>query len=77
VMTNFPLLVTQKEVRDKRRYSQREIAVALGVSEPTVSRWMNGKRIENTSIKIVMKLCNWLDCDLRDLVYTEATEANL
>ena len=75
MMTRFATLVAQKEIRDGKRYKQKEIARATGVAESTVSRWMRGEDIEDGSMKTVRKLCDWLECDAGDLVYLDREPA--
>ena len=66
--TNFATLVAQKEIRDKRRYTQKEIAEFAGVSEAMVSRWMRGIGISNARMDNVVKMCVWLDCEIGEFV---------
>lgn len=66
-MSRFAKLLNQKEARDDERYSQADIARATGLSPAVVSRWMKGE-IDGASLSTVKKLCDWLDCDVGDLV---------
>jgi DNA-binding Xre family transcriptional regulator len=66
--TRLPTLIATKEARDNRRMTQKEIAVALEVSESTVSRWMRGE-IEGMTLGMAFRLCEYLGCELGDLVY--------
>lgn len=58
---------------DKRRYvillqkglSQKEIATRMGVHQPKVSEWLNGKRMPNS--ESLYKLAEVLDYDPYDL----------
>ena len=43
-----------KQIMDNRGYSQRDVALIIGVSETSMSRWMNGKRTPN--IRIVERI---------------------
>ena len=72
VMSRFPLLVSQKEVREQRmhRYSQKEIAQQTGVSESVVSRWMTGKGFEGTSIEVAGRLARWVGVSIEELTQT-------
>lgn len=66
-MSNFKRLLAQKEMRTGERYSQRDIARLAGVSTAVVSRWLSGE-IEGANLATVRKLCEWLECDIGDLV---------
>lgn len=66
-MSNFIKLLAQKEAREGIRYSQRDIAKATKMSPAVVSRWMSGD-IEGASLVTVRKLCEFLDCDIGDLI---------
>lgn len=66
-MSRFTVLLTQKELRDGVRYSQRDIARETGISAPVISRWMKDD-IDGASLVTVLKFCQWLDCEVGDLV---------
>lgn len=67
-MINLEGLVANKSARDGKRYKNKEIADAIGVSESTISRLMKGRNIESTSLRVIVDLCEWLNCDLAELV---------
>lgn len=66
-MSRFLVLLSQKEIREGKRYSQREIARATNISNAVVSRWMRDD-IQGANLATVRKLCDWLDCDIGDLL---------
>jgi transcriptional regulator with XRE-family HTH domain len=49
-----------KNAREKKRMSQKEISVSLGVSAPTVSDWENGKK--SPAAKNLLALSKLLEC---------------
>lgn len=67
LMSRLMVLLSQKEQRDGKRYKQKDIAAATGLSPATITRWMNDD-IEGSNLATVRKLCDWLDCDVGDLV---------
>lgn len=69
LMSRLPELLAAKEIRDKRRYSQKEIADAAGLSESMVSRFMKGDGVEGTAVGRVKRLANWLGCSIDDLIH--------
>lgn len=66
-MSRFTVMLTQKELRDGVRYSQRDIARETGISAPVISRWMKGD-IDGASLVTVRKFCEWLECDIGELI---------
>lgn len=73
-MNRFTILLAQKEQRTGKRYKQKDIADETGISTATVSRWINGEDVEHSSLNTVKKLCEWLDCDICELVYIEGRQ---
>lgn len=67
-MSSFIVLLSKKEGRENKRYTKREIAKAIGVSESTVGRWMKGD-LSNLRVKQVQNICEWLGCDIGDLLH--------
>lgn len=62
-------LLNEKSTRDMRRYTQKDIAQALGVSQATISRWMRSDEdISVVSLDTASKLAQWLGCEIGDLV---------
>ena len=72
-MNRFATLLAKKEIADNRRYKQKEIAKAVGLSEPMISRFINGTGFEKTSLENVKRLCDWLGCEIGDLIYLDRT----
>lgn len=66
-MSRFTTVLAKKEQRDGKRYTQKEIAELTGCSAATVSRFMKGN-IEGANLATVRVLCEWLDCDVGDLI---------
>lgn len=67
VRNRFKILLAQKEVKDGRDYRYEDIYDAIGISPTTLSNYAKGtvKRFDEVTI---IKLCDWLDCDLGDLL---------
>jgi DNA-binding Xre family transcriptional regulator len=70
LMSRFAVLVAKKEIRDNKRYTQAEIANATGLSPSSISRLMKGD-IEGASMKTVRVICEWLECEVGELIYLE------
>lgn len=73
-MSRFQELLSQKELRDGRRYRQTEIAAAIGVSNSTITRWLQSRDVSSSSVLVALKLAAWLGCKVGDLVYIEDGE---
>jgi len=70
VQNRIAVLLYQKELREKRRVTQQELARAIGVSENTITNWMYND-VTKFQAEIIEKLCTFFDCGLCDLLYFE------
>lgn len=55
-----------RDIMDYRNTSQEELADILGVSQATVSRYVNG--LQMPSVKTIIMISNELECDIDELV---------
>ena len=55
-----------KFLREKKGYTQEEIAHKLNISRQSISKYENG--INEPDIETIKKLCNILDCSLNELL---------
>jgi transcriptional regulator with XRE-family HTH domain len=69
--SNIPMLVLQKEVRDRRRYKQKEIAIGSGLSEPMISRLMRETDISGVNYATARALADWLGVSMEELAIKE------
>ena len=53
---------TIKKIMRARGYSQRDVALIIGVAETSMSRWMNGSRTPN--IRIVERIAKAIGFDI-------------
>lgn len=69
MISRLPLLVSEKEVREKRqkRYTQKEIAEETGLSPSVISRWMRGGEIFGPQLETAHTLAKWLGVDIEEL----------
>jgi DNA-binding transcriptional regulator YiaG len=51
--------------------TQREVAIALGVTDQTVSNWEVGQRMPRLTPKQMLTLCRTLKCELEELANYE------
>lgn len=62
-----------KEARDAKGFNQKEIASALGVSQPTVSDWEAGRKMPTR--KNLLRLAELLDSSVDSLLGVEKRNA--
>lgn len=62
----------KRDGRDPERdpITQEEIAQALSISRPTVATYMKN-RLDRLDKEILIKFCEYLECDLSDLLVLE------
>jgi putative transcriptional regulator len=58
-----------REVREKKGYSQAEVARKLNVSRSWINKIENGKTVP--SLKMALRIANILDCKVEDLFYLD------
>lgn len=64
-------LLALKEAKEGRRYLQTDIAKETGLTENTVSRWMNKTDLQRVDDKVLIALCDFLRCDVADLLFID------
>jgi len=64
---NIPMLLSQKELRDGRRYRQKDIAMGTGLSEGMVSRFMRDRDISHMTYGSAKAIARWLDVTTDEL----------
>lgn len=67
IRNRFKILLAQKEVRDGRSYTYDDIREATGISPTTLASYATG-RVTRFDSKTLITLCDWLDCDLSELI---------
>jgi putative transcriptional regulator len=65
-------LIRQKELKEGRRITQKEIAEFAGVSEHTMINWLRNDQTRYETV-VVERICDYFDCELCDLLYFEVT----
>jgi putative transcriptional regulator len=63
-------LMRAKELKLGRRIQQKEIAEVAGVTEHTIINWLRNDATRYDT-KVLVRLCDYFDCDLCDLLYFE------
>jgi putative transcriptional regulator len=61
-------LIAEKEFKEKRIVSIKEISEAIGVSRSTLSKIANNKENYNSTAEIIEKLCKYFGCEIPNLM---------
>jgi transcriptional regulator with XRE-family HTH domain len=56
----IPQYFARKELRDNRRYSQHDMAVATNLSDNAISRIMRYETLDNISFGSIVAIADWL-----------------
>jgi transcriptional regulator with XRE-family HTH domain len=62
------MLLAQKEERERRKITQREVAEATKIRPPTISAWMSYEPFSRLEASIVEALCKYFNCSFNELV---------
>jgi transcriptional regulator with XRE-family HTH domain len=73
-LNKIPMLLSQKELRDGRRYRQKDVAIGTGISEAVVSRVFNDIDIVNLTYGTAKALATWLGVPMEELGQEESDE---
>jgi len=68
------MLLSQKELRDGRRYKQKDIAHGTGLSVSVVSRIMNDRTIGGMTYATAKAFAKWLGVPMEELADSEIDE---
>ena len=61
IQFNFKQLLADKEFKEKRRISIKEISETTGISRTTLSKIANSKGDYRTSTEYIEKICTYFD----------------
>ena len=66
-LNKIPKLLTQKELRDERRYKQQDIVDGTGLSKSMISRVLNNDDISNLTYESAKAIAKWLGVSMEEL----------
>jgi DNA-binding Xre family transcriptional regulator len=66
----FIILLAQKEQKEGRRLSNKEVAQAVGVNEHTVARWIRND-VNMIDVEVLEGFCDYFECDVGDLLFMD------
>ena len=67
VVSRFKVLLAEKEIREKRQITLKDVSRETDVSIYTVTGFANNTLREIPS-EALLKLCEYLDCEVGDLI---------
>lgn len=67
ITSRFKVLLAEKELRDGRKYTMREIATATGVSIYAISGFANNT-LREIPVEALAEVCRFLNCTTGDLL---------
>lgn len=67
VENRFEELLAEKQRRDRRAWSYRDIAEVTGISPATLTRFAR-QRHDQYNAEVLARLCNFLGCTLGELL---------
>jgi DNA-binding Xre family transcriptional regulator len=76
VRSRLKEIVAQKERTVNRSIQQKEIAEVTGLTEHTISRWMRPTPFTRIETDVALKLCQYLNCELGELLYIDYNRQN-
>jgi transcriptional regulator with XRE-family HTH domain len=63
----IPELLIEKERRDKRRYSQRDMAKGTNLTDAAISRFMRYETIDSIAYGSALVIAEWLGVSMEEL----------
>ena len=67
-------LLSLKELRDKKRYTQLDIAAGTGLTGAAISRILRQENIDNLTYMSAKALAQWLEVSMEELGQEESSE---
>ena len=67
-------LLSRKELRDKKRYTQLDIAAGTGLTGAAISRILRQENIDNLTYLSAKSLAQWLGVSMEELGQEESSE---
>ena len=63
----YSILLAEKEVRDGRRWTQKDVLEATGIDYQALLRYAHNE-VHGYSTQALVRLCNFLECEIGDLL---------
>lgn len=65
--TNVDQLIIRKSAQVKKRLTHEDVALATGLSVPTIGRWARSE-VSRLELKTIKKLCDYFECTFEELI---------
>ena len=66
-LNKIPMLLSQKELRDGRRYKQQDVIKGTGLSKSMISRVFNDNDISGLAYESAKAIAQWLGVAMEEL----------
>lgn len=73
ITSRFKVLLAEKEVRERRSFTLRDVAKETGVSIYTITGFANNT-LKEIPVDALMELCRFLECTTGDLLEYDPNE---
>ena len=67
----IPELLQLKGIRDRKRYTQKEMAQGCGLAESAISRLMRYEALDNVPFSHILAVAKWLEVHAEELAYDD------
>lgn len=67
VKNRLLILLQEKGAKQGERITQKDLAMATGITEATLSNWIKGK-VDRFDAKVIDAICEYFDCQVGDLL---------
>ena len=71
IITRFRVLLAQKAETERRNITLKEVQKETGIAWTTLQSWAKGNKVTRFDAQIIIKLCDYLKCDIKDLIVYE------
>ena len=70
IMNNLRVLLAQKATREQKNIPLNRVSVDTGIAWSTLQSWANNK-VTRFDESVIIALCDYLECDIADLLIYE------
>ena len=74
LVNNIPILLLEKDLRERRRHSQKEMSDGTGLTDSAISRLLRYKTLDKVPLESIVKIAKWLEVSPLDLFEESETE---
>lgn len=67
-------IMLEKSAEAGRRITAQEISEATGITESTLSKWVNGEPMRQVRAEVVDALCNYFGISMTELIYLDEND---